>query len=342
MGDAFVLLTRQIIAAAAACCLAGPVSAAHFWLTTNGVATPGPVVTKPTLKVGVLTTFYIWGRPTEGRQFDGISLTVVASTTDVDFEDGSYTFYNTIDGGTDRFELVRDSSTTPDLNSNFDVPEIGLGFPDVLSGINGITLEDDPAYRGPGSACAEGEANCVIAGDGDPAWLIASFGVRPLSTTAETNLYLQVGDRGFLERELADGDYDLDSEVDTDDRTVWADSYGSNSLLAADGNGDGVVNAADFTLWRDHLGDTATLLDLDDTDVRFGVDTMGGDEPTYDSESLLEREWTHPDDDPDAVIEIVLASLTIPEPTAGVLLAMVLVLPISKRHCYPTRNHARI
>ena len=47
------------------------------------------------------------------------------------------------------------------------------------------------------------------------------------------------------------GDYDIDGDVDQDDRAVWADSFGSNLLLAADGNGNGVVDAADYTVWRD-------------------------------------------------------------------------------------------
>ena len=33
-------------------------------------------------------------------------------------------------------------------------------------------------------------------------------------------------------------------------------NFGSTTILAADGNGDGTVNAADFTIWRDNLGAT--------------------------------------------------------------------------------------
>ena len=50
------------------------------------------------------------------------------------------------------------------------------------------------------------------------------------------------------------GDYDIDGDVDTDDYQVWRNTFGSNLLLAADGNGDSVVNAADYTVWRDNLG----------------------------------------------------------------------------------------
>jgi ELWxxDGT repeat protein len=52
------------------------------------------------------------------------------------------------------------------------------------------------------------------------------------------------------------GDYDQSRLVDNADRSSWATRYGSISTsgLAADGNGDGVVNAADYTVWRDNLG----------------------------------------------------------------------------------------
>jgi hypothetical protein len=50
------------------------------------------------------------------------------------------------------------------------------------------------------------------------------------------------------------GDYDIDGDVDTDDYTRSKSTFGSNLLLAADGNGNGVVDAADYTIWRDNFG----------------------------------------------------------------------------------------
>ncbi len=47
------------------------------------------------------------------------------------------------------------------------------------------------------------------------------------------------------------GDYDIDGDVDQDDYDTWAGSYGSNLLLAADGNRNGRVDAGDYTVWRD-------------------------------------------------------------------------------------------
>lgn len=52
------------------------------------------------------------------------------------------------------------------------------------------------------------------------------------------------------------GDYDIDGVVDADDYIVWKNSFGSNLLLGADGNGNGVVDAGDYTVWRDNLGAT--------------------------------------------------------------------------------------
>jgi hypothetical protein len=50
------------------------------------------------------------------------------------------------------------------------------------------------------------------------------------------------------------GDYDLDGDVDDHDYAVWKADFGGTGEQNADGNGDGIVNAADYTLWRNHLG----------------------------------------------------------------------------------------
>lgn len=46
-------------------------------------------------------------------------------------------------------------------------------------------------------------------------------------------------------------DYDGDLDVDLDDYGVFASTFGSAVDLRADGNNDGVVNAADYSVWRD-------------------------------------------------------------------------------------------
>ncbi|MBB6429180.1 dockerin type I repeat-containing protein [Algisphaera agarilytica] len=52
------------------------------------------------------------------------------------------------------------------------------------------------------------------------------------------------------------GDYNGNGIVDAADYTVWQDSFGSTTDLAADGNGNGVIDAADFTIWQDNFGNT--------------------------------------------------------------------------------------
>jgi len=41
--------------------------------------------------------------------------------------------------------------------------------------------------------------------------------------------------------------------VDGNDYNLWQVTYGLTSLLAADGNDDGIVDAADYTVWRDAM-----------------------------------------------------------------------------------------
>ncbi|MCA9185257.1 MAG: PEP-CTERM sorting domain-containing protein, partial [Planctomycetales bacterium] len=41
------------------------------------------------------------------------------------------------------------------------------------------------------------------------------------------------------------------------DYTIWKDSFGqSGQDLAADGNGNGVIDAADYTIWKDNFGNS--------------------------------------------------------------------------------------
>ncbi|QDT68930.1 hypothetical protein MalM25_18560 [Planctomycetes bacterium MalM25] len=289
---------------------------AHFWLSDKMSGSSGPEAPSSSLSVGDTKTYYLWGRPTDGRQFEAISLNVVASATGIDFVDGSYVFHNEISGSVDRFEHTRDSSTTPDLESFASDIEVGFGAVDALLGINAFTQNDSAAYRGMGPTCADGETACEIAADGQPAWLIATFNVAAVSA-GSVDLYLQIGDRGILEREMAEGDYDMAGETENADHTVWADSYGSTTLLAADGTGDGVVDAADYTVWRDHSGDLSTILSFGDTSVRFGVDAGASNEPAHSAST--DRELNLPGDDPDVTLTISAPAVSVPEPSAALL-----------------------
>ncbi|TWT92449.1 hypothetical protein Pla108_40740 [Botrimarina colliarenosi] len=55
------------------------------------------------------------------------------------------------------------------------------------------------------------------------------------------------------------GDYNGDGMVNAADYTVWRDSNGSTTNLAADGNGDLTVNAADYTIWAGNYGANASF-----------------------------------------------------------------------------------
>lgn len=50
------------------------------------------------------------------------------------------------------------------------------------------------------------------------------------------------------------GDYDASGVVNAADRDEWLAAFGSRDELLADGNQDGVVDAADYSLWRDNIG----------------------------------------------------------------------------------------
>jgi hypothetical protein len=52
------------------------------------------------------------------------------------------------------------------------------------------------------------------------------------------------------------GDYNHDGIVNAADYTVWRDSLGSATNLAADGNENGVIDAGDYDAWVAHFGGT--------------------------------------------------------------------------------------
>jgi hypothetical protein len=55
------------------------------------------------------------------------------------------------------------------------------------------------------------------------------------------------------------GDYFPDGEVNILDYNEWKATFGSTLALAADGNGNNVIDAADYTVWRDHLGQSGAV-----------------------------------------------------------------------------------
>src|SRR4051812_32003978 len=59
--------------------------------------------------------------------------------------------------------------------------------------------------------------------------------------------------RTLLNTAAPPGDYDGDRDVDRADYNLWKSTFGTSRIFfgsGADGNLDGLVNAADYTVWR--------------------------------------------------------------------------------------------
>ncbi|MEQ8847953.1 PQQ-dependent sugar dehydrogenase [Botrimarina sp.] len=105
-----------------------------------------------------------------------------------------------------------------------------------------------------------------------------------MGTDNRGNLYLvdlREGLFRIVTDRLIDGDYDANGVVDQDDYSRFAEEFGEPADPGADGNGDGVVNAADYTIWRDNLGATVADVAAQDavpeaTALSLAVLTVGG------------------------------------------------------------------
>ena len=79
-----------------------------------------------------------------------------------------------------------------------------------------------------------------------------------LQTTARDDsvAFIPNGGTGFTKpfSPAITGDYNHDGVVDAADYSVWRDTLGSTSSLAADGNNNHVIDSGDYTIWKTNFG----------------------------------------------------------------------------------------
>jgi len=106
-------------------------------------------------------------------------------------------------------------------------------------------------------------------GGGSPTDMEVSFGdldikqslvIRGAGGSGDTSVRWKPGvvDKVF---ELL-GDYNGDGNVNIADWVVWRNTLGSTTILAADGNDDGIVDNDDNGVWGAHFGNTFSLLNV--------------------------------------------------------------------------------
>ena len=334
------LFLAHVILASLVC---GPTCAsaapAHFWITDDNVTPHGPnTATSISIEEGNVGTLYIWARAETGKKLRNISLNLVAEQAGVDFINGSFTMHNDAGGGRQRYEYTSDSSSFPAIESEESLFDVRFNSQtDAIEDLQGFSITDSSSLvRGVGGVCVGAETGCVTAGDGLPAWLIATVTYNAVVGGPNTDLHLQIGDNGINHESLVPGDYDYNGVVDMDDFTEAENTFGSTTDLWADGNDNGIVDAADFTIWQDNLGTVSVFESSSLASVIFGADTSDDGEPTYNGAN--DQVTTLATDDPDATITITapLSALeTIPEPSAicltAITLAYVSQIPVFAR-----------
>jgi len=298
---------------------------AHFWLSDDGISPAGPnIATNINIEEGTVGTLYIWGRPETGKKLRNISLNLVTLQAGIDFIDNSITMVNDVGGGIQRYEYTSDATSSPALESEETFFQVDtLGQADSIELLQGFSITASSAsVKGVGNQCVGAETGCTLAGDGLPAWLIATVDYNAIVGGPETSVYLQIGEHGINHESLVPGDYDLNGVVDMDDFNEVQTNFSSTTNLWPDGNGNARVDAADYTLWQDNLGSVSAFESASLTSVRFGADTIDGiDEPIYNA--TTDREVTLAMDDPDAIITMtspLQATRVVPEPSTLSLL----------------------
>jgi hypothetical protein len=75
--------------------------------------------------------------------------------------------------------------------------------------------------------------------------------------------FIPSGGTGFLQvlatPPVLAGDYNGNGKVDSADYTIWRNTFGSRTSLAADGDRDNIVDQGDYLVWKNHFGNTAAV-----------------------------------------------------------------------------------
>jgi hypothetical protein len=120
----------------------------------------------------------------------------------------------------------------------------------------------------------------------------------------------------------APGDYDGGGTVGPEDYTVWKQKFGTTDA-AADGNGDGTVDLADYIVWNKNQGAMGSVGDITGTFDALTHDLPAGFD--FVVHYLATK----------VQLEIVAAGSggAVPEPSALVLIGLVLPLAAGYRRC---------
>lgn len=162
-----------------------------------------------------------------------------------------------IDGDGDR-DLIVGNALANDVVVVRNLGVLGFSFPEssgvasfaslVASGVKQVLATDLNGDGVTDVAAVRGDAS-----SGSLLVLNNAFGLG--SHRVELNGTNFASGRNFGLRASLVGDYDRNGAINQTDREFWATHFGATSGigLQADGNNDGVVDAADFTVWRDRL-----------------------------------------------------------------------------------------
>ncbi|WP_145281926.1 hypothetical protein [Pirellulimonas nuda] len=139
------------------------------------------------------------------------------------------------------------------ISGNYDAAGNGsvdaLGHWIVLSAPSSSMDLSEGVVSGTGGTLAPGQVVSLGA-----TWTGGSTAVTAEYLVGSSTLIANVAFR------LNPADYNRDLVVDTNDYNLFRATFGQTIDLRADGNGDGMVNAADFTVWRDRYTPLPVIL----------------------------------------------------------------------------------